>query len=162
MDSGCASLCQPSYTEKSPPREKSTSATMNDQKNTALPQPRGYSGLGSRFACFMPQRSRPWLPLSAYEWIASASIELEPVAIAAPVLATAMARFAPSAYRIVRTESAFATGLYYFNETERGTNRAVRSGWLPLFPESLHTAGNQGADRRSAVALRAAPARERA
>src|SRR5688572_24346906 len=136
MGSGCASLCQPSYTEKSPPSEKSTRATMNDQKNTALPQPKGYSGLGGLFACFIPQRSRPWLPLSAYEWIASASIELDPVAIAAPVLATAMARFAPSAYKMVRTESAFATGLYYLNEIKRGTDPAIRPGRVSLLPES--------------------------
>jgi hypothetical protein len=45
----------------------------------------------------MPQRSRTWLPESAYEWIASASMALEPLKIAAAVLAAAMARFAPSA-----------------------------------------------------------------
>ena len=39
--SGCMSLCQPSYSENTPPSENSTMATMNDQKNTALPQPSG-------------------------------------------------------------------------------------------------------------------------
>jgi hypothetical protein len=70
---------------------------MKEQKNTALPQPSGKSVEGGRFACFMPQSSKPWLPLSANEWIASASMALEPVNTAAAVLATAMARFAPSA-----------------------------------------------------------------
>jgi len=45
----------------------------------------------------MPQSNSPWLPESAKEWIASASIALDPVASAAAVFAAAMARFAPNA-----------------------------------------------------------------
>jgi hypothetical protein len=45
----------------------------------------------------MPRRRRSWLPQSAVEWTASASIELDPVIAAAAYLVTAMARFAPSA-----------------------------------------------------------------
>jgi hypothetical protein len=45
----------------------------------------------------MPSSSSAWLPQSANEWIASASIALEPVAIAATSFATPIAKFAPSA-----------------------------------------------------------------
>jgi len=47
------------------------------------------------------------LPESANEWIASASIALEPVAIAAPSFVAAIARFAPSAKMMDLVESAF-------------------------------------------------------
>jgi hypothetical protein len=46
------------------------------------------------------------LAQSAYEWIASASIDDEPVKIAPPVFASAIRKFAPSANRIDWTESA--------------------------------------------------------
>src|SRR4249919_1930988 len=54
----------------------------------------------------MPQSRSPWLAQSAYEWIASASIDDDPVKIAPPVLATAIRKFAPSANRIDLSESA--------------------------------------------------------
>ena len=54
----------------------------------------------------MPQSRSPWLAQSAYEWIASASIDDEPVKIAPPVLASAIRKFAPSANRIDLSESA--------------------------------------------------------
>ena len=47
-----------------------------------------------------PHSSSPWLPQSANEWIASASIDDEPVKIAPAVLASAIAKLAPSANRI--------------------------------------------------------------
>jgi hypothetical protein len=46
------------------------------------------------------------LAQSAYEWIASASIDDEPVKIASPVFASAIRKFAPGANRIDLTESA--------------------------------------------------------
>lgn len=57
----------------------------------------------------LDEEAAPGLPESAKEWIASASIALEPVATAAPLFASAIAMFAPSAYRIARTESALPT-----------------------------------------------------
>src|ERR687891_2985131 len=63
---------------------------------------------------------------------------------------------------MVRTESAFATGLYYLNETVSGTTAAIRPGRVSLLPEPLHERGDQGAYRRGALALCPAPAGERA
>src|SRR5215471_15029488 len=52
----------------------------------------------------MPRRSNPWLPQSANEWIASASIEEEPVIQAAVALATKIPKLADSAYSTARME----------------------------------------------------------
>src|SRR6187402_1370484 len=54
----------------------------------------------------MPSRSRPWLPQSAAEWTASASMAPDPVKRAATSLATKMAKLAPSARKMARFESA--------------------------------------------------------
>jgi hypothetical protein len=54
----------------------------------------------------MPSSSRPWFAQSAYEWIASASIDDEPVYTAPAVLAIAIRKFAPSANRTDFSESA--------------------------------------------------------
>src|SRR5438132_14045661 len=51
--------------------------------------------------------SSAWLPQSAYEWMASASIADEPVKAAPPVFATAIARLAPRAKKIDLSESAW-------------------------------------------------------
>ena len=56
----------------------------------------------------MPSSKRPWLPQSANEWIASASIADEPVYAAPALLARAMAKLAPSAYSTDFSESALS------------------------------------------------------
>src|SRR5262245_46571283 len=48
--------------------------------------------------------SRPWLPVSATEWIASASIDAEPVNTKAANLLSAIPRFARNAAMIARRE----------------------------------------------------------
>ncbi len=45
------------------------------------------------------------MPVSAQEWVASATIDAEPVMAAAAVFATAIARFAPNARATVRVLS---------------------------------------------------------
>src|SRR4029079_6342227 len=54
---------------------------------------------------------KTWLSVSAKEWAASASIELDPLTRPAAVLATAMARCAPSATSTVRFLSEAMRGL---------------------------------------------------
>ena len=53
----------------------------------------------------MPSSNSNWLPQSASECTVSASIALEWVKYAATPLATAIAKFAPSANRMARVES---------------------------------------------------------
>src|SRR5262249_39306270 len=52
----------------------------------------------------MPRSSSAWLPQSANEWIASASMEDEPVIQAAVALATKIPKLADSAYSTARME----------------------------------------------------------
>src|SRR6266850_6727884 len=85
-----------------PPRVNSSTATRNAQKYTTLPYPRGCLASGARLASFMPNSSSTWLPQSAAEWIASASIALEPVTAAATPLAIRIPLLAPSAYSTAR------------------------------------------------------------
>src|SRR5882762_444563 len=89
-----------------PPRVNSSTATRNAQKYTALPYPRGCLASGARLASFMPNSSSTWLPQSAAEWIASASIALEPVTAAATALAIRIPLLAPSAYSTARNVEA--------------------------------------------------------
>src|SRR5210317_616683 len=72
-----------------------------------LPKPRGWSSVGAFVVCRRPRMSSSWLPASATEWMASASIAPEPVNRAATPLATAMAVFAKSAKRTDFRESAW-------------------------------------------------------
>ena len=51
-----------------------------------------------------PSMSRPWLPVSASEWIASASIDAAPVSANATNLLSAIPRFARNAAMIARLE----------------------------------------------------------
>src|SRR5690242_14716449 len=74
----------------------------------ARPVPSGWSGVGLPLASFKPHSRSAWLPQSAYEWIASASIEEEPVNTAPAVLARAIAKLAARAKTIDLTESAWA------------------------------------------------------
>jgi hypothetical protein len=92
--------------ENRPPTANSNTATTNDQKYKARPQPSGYSSEGGRFDCRMPSRSKPWLPQSANECTASAIMAPEPVITAATSLATKIAKFAPSANRMAFNELA--------------------------------------------------------
>jgi hypothetical protein len=89
-----------------PPTLNSRIATRNDQKYSARPQPSGNSSEGGRLAWRIPSNSRPWLPQSASECTASASIAPEPVSSAANDLAMKIAKFAPSASRIAFSELA--------------------------------------------------------
>src|SRR6266404_8325377 len=89
-----------------PPRVNSSTATRNAQKYTALPYPRGCLASGARLASFMPNSSSTRLPQSAAEWIASASIALEPVTAAATALAIRIPLLAPSAYSTARNVEA--------------------------------------------------------
>jgi len=89
-----------------PPTVNSRIATRNDQKYSARPQPSGNSSEGGRSAWRRPSSSKPWLPQSASECTASASIAPEPVTIAAASLLTKMAKLAPSAKKIALSELA--------------------------------------------------------
>ena len=76
---------------------KRLTATTKVQKKRSLPWPNGCSSSAGRSARFKPSSSRPWLPVSANECSASASIALLPEITAATALATAIAAFAASA-----------------------------------------------------------------
>ena len=60
--------------ENRPPIENSSSATMKLQKYVTLPYPSGCFASGGFCACLRPMNSSTWLPQSANEWIASASM----------------------------------------------------------------------------------------
>src|SRR3954466_3213481 len=72
------------------------------QKNWACPYPNGGSLSPGRADTFRLVSRKTWLSVSATEWAASASIELDPLSRPAAALATAMARLAPSATSTVR------------------------------------------------------------
>ena len=90
----------PSYNANMEPTVNSTRATTKDQKYRSRPYPNGWVVVASRLARRPPRSSRAWLPVSAQEWIASASIEEAPVKANATNLAMAMPRFAKKAARI--------------------------------------------------------------
>jgi hypothetical protein len=72
-------LCQALvHREQAAEREQDQRHDERPEEHRLAPAQR-VVGLGGRFACCIPQRSSAWLPLSAKEWIASASIALEPV-----------------------------------------------------------------------------------
>ena len=97
---GVRSFSTPSNNENIAPREKSTRATTNAQKNRSAPYPNGWAASAGRRARLPPRKSKPWFPVSAKEWMDSASIDAEPVTIAAATFATAMPRLASRAATI--------------------------------------------------------------
>src|SRR6185312_3883503 len=64
------------------------------------PYPNGWREVACFVACLPPSRSSPWLPESATEWMASASIDEDPVRKKAMNLVTAMPRLAARAAKI--------------------------------------------------------------
>ena len=93
------SPCTPCQIEKPPPTVNRLTATSRPQKKRALPCPNGCSSSGGFSALLSPNSSSAWLPVSAIEWNASASIEVLPDTSAATNLAIAIAVFASSAAR---------------------------------------------------------------
>ena len=87
----------PSYSEKPAPVTKIPTAASSDQKKRSLPYPKGCSE-SAGFSERLSEVSRKiWLRVSAQEWAASASIELDNVIRPAMVLPMAMIVLADSA-----------------------------------------------------------------
>src|SRR4051794_19028427 len=75
---------------------------MNAQKYRSVPKPNGCAAVGALRARLPPRKSSPWLPVSATEWIDSASIDADPVMRNAMNLEIAMPRLARNAAMIAR------------------------------------------------------------
>src|SRR5437762_11090604 len=83
--------------ENSAPSENSIIATTNAQKKRSRPYPNGWSRSASLRAFLPPNSNNNWLPVSATECTASASIAPEPVNANPMNLITAMPRLAENA-----------------------------------------------------------------
>ena len=70
---------------------------MNAQMYRSRPYPNGCSGVAFFFASLPPSSSSSWLPASATEWMASASIDAEPEKNQAMNFVMAMPVFAKNA-----------------------------------------------------------------
>src|SRR5581483_6919266 len=97
-----AGFSTPSTSANTEPSENSTSATTNDQKYRSRANPNGCSAVGERAARRPPRKSNPWLPVSAAEWMASASSDAAPVKANATTFDSAMPRLARNAAAIAR------------------------------------------------------------
>src|SRR3954451_8176937 len=95
----------PCQIEKPPPIVNRLTATSSPQKKRALPWPNGCPSSGGRSARLRPNSSSAWLPVSAAECSASASIAADPEINAAANLAIAIAVFANSAASTLRRGS---------------------------------------------------------
>src|SRR5258706_7760165 len=87
----------PSKMANAPPTLKSNRATTNGQKYRSLARPNGKRSLGGRVARRIPTRSSAWLPVSASECTASASVAVECERPAAANLHAAIATLPASA-----------------------------------------------------------------
>src|SRR5215212_2903687 len=73
---------------------------MNAQKYRSVPKPNGCWSVGALRLRFRPRNNKPWFPVSATEWIDSASIDAEPVTAKAKNLEIAIPRLARNAAMI--------------------------------------------------------------
>src|SRR5258705_12950654 len=96
----------PSYSDIPPPRAKIVMATINDQKYSSLPWPKGCVKSGGRRLWRRPNKSNAPLPVSTSEWIPSDSIAELPENVAATNLVTATATFPMMAATIATLDSA--------------------------------------------------------
>ena len=101
---GWRSFSMPSYRANAEPRVNSTIDTTKAQKKRSRPKPNGCWRVATRAARRPPTSSRTWLPVSATEWMLSASIELDPVNRKPANLATAIPRLAMSAAMMARVD----------------------------------------------------------
>src|SRR6185436_19104288 len=94
-----------------------------------------------RFASLIPNSSSTWLPQSAAEWMASASIALEPVTAAAAPLAIRIPLLAASAYSTARNEEACdinsPLGQKFFPRRTHRSQRIMRRKDAALKPVQL-------------------------
>src|SRR6266545_4079074 len=96
------SWCSPTPTRaNTAPETKMNTAARNAQKKRSLPYPKGCSSSGVRSPSDSETSRNTWFMVSATEWAASASIAGERPIRPAAALATAMAKLAAIAARIV-------------------------------------------------------------
>ena len=96
--SGCASLCQPSYSEYRPPTVNSISATRNDQSRSPCPAPAGVPGDGARRLAHAQQQQQ-LVAAVGHQMHGLGQHRAGPVVKAATPLAQAMAKLAPARTR---------------------------------------------------------------